>query len=234
VRWLRPLLLAVLVTLLTGGLALLSLLAWPVDPSRRLGDGISRIWGRATLWLLGVEVEVDGASNVVPGPAVYAANHATAVDIPVLFAHLPVRFRIIYKSSLAWVPLLGLCLLAAGHVAIDRRRGARARRSLERAVRRIRAGTSVMVFPEGTRSPDGRVGHFKRGSFLLAIEAGVPVVPVSLVGMRQVAPCRGLVGLRPGRVRLLLHPPVPTAGATGEDLAARVRDQVASAVEAPA
>ncbi len=114
----------------------------------------------------------------------YAANHASALDILIVFGHLPVDFRIVYKRSLSLVPLVGWAIWLGGHLPIDRSHPFRARRSLDAAARRIRGGTSVVVFPEGTRSPDGSVRRFKRGSFGLAIAAGVPVVPVSLAGVK--------------------------------------------------
>jgi 1-acyl-sn-glycerol-3-phosphate acyltransferase len=142
----------------------------------------------------------------------------------------------VYKSSLSLLPLLGWAIWLGGHVPIDRRNAFRARRSLDRAARRIREGTSVVVFPEGTRSPDGAVRRFKRGSFGLAIAAGVPVVPVSLVGVKNVVP-RGLASVRPGRVRVVVHPPVPVAGrqpAEAEALAEEVRRIVAAGCDGAA
>jgi len=196
---------------------------------RRLGVA----WGRAVLWTVGVGVEVCGAERCPSGPAVYAANHTSALDIPILFGHLPVDFRILHKRSLYLVPVLGLYLYVAGHVGIHRARAFRARKGLERAAARIRGGTSVAAFPEGTRSPEGTIGRFKRGSFLLALEAGVPVVPVSLCGVKRVAP--GGLRVRRGRVRVLVHPPVATTGRdTGqaEALAEEVRRIVMAGCEA--
>lgn len=158
-----------------------------------------------------MRVIVEGAENLPTLPAVYAANHCSALDIPILFGYLPVSFRIIYKRSLNLVPFLGWHLLLGGHVSIDRSNPFKARRSLERAVQRIGQGTPVAVFPEGTRSASAEVGHFKRGSLVLAIQAGVPVVPVSLVGVKQLVP-HGIKTLRPGTVRLRIHPPISTAG----------------------
>jgi 1-acyl-sn-glycerol-3-phosphate acyltransferase len=199
------------------------------DGSGRATRRVGGAWSRALLLLLGVKVRVAGLQHVPPGPAVYAANHASTLDILVVFGHLPVDFRIVYKRSLSLVPLLGWAIRLGGHVPIDRQSPFRARRSLEVAARRIRAGTSVVVFPEGTRSPDGTVRRFKRGSFALAIEAGVPVVPVSLVGVKSVVP-RGLPSVRRGTVRVALHPAVPVAGRAAGDaeaLAEQVRSIVA-------
>ena len=184
---------------------------------------IGVFWGRAILWTLGVRVRVAGAERCPSGPAVYAANHGSALDIPILFGHLPVDFRIIHKRSLYLVPVVGLYLYVTGHVGIDRGNAFRARKSLERAASRIRGGTSVVVFPEGTRSRAAGVGPFKRGSFVIAVEAGVPVVPLSIVGVKQVA--EGGLRVRAGTVQLLVHPLVPTAG-RGVEQAAELAEEV--------
>ncbi len=190
----------------------------------------SRVWSRLLLRLFRVEVRSQGLAHAPEGPAVYAANHSSSLDILVLLARLPVDARIIYKKSLSLVPLLGWSIALGGHIPIDRSNPFRARRSLDAAVLRVRGGTSVLVFPEGTRSPDGSVGHFKRGSFSLAIEAGAPVVPVSLVGVKALVP-RGMRSLRPGRVTLRLHAPVPVSGRSADEaqaLAEEVRAVVAA------
>jgi 1-acyl-sn-glycerol-3-phosphate acyltransferase len=190
-----------------------------VDHSGRFARRAAGAWGRLLLVTWGVRVLVAGRENVPAGPAVYAANHGSALDIPILFGHLPVDFRIIHKRSLYSIPVVGAYLYLGGHIGIDRGRGFRARRSLERAAARIRGGTSVAVFPEGTRSRDATVRAFKRGTFVLALSAGVPVVPVSLAGVKRLA-ARGLLRLKPGTVRLTIHPPVSTAGRDARDAAA--------------
>jgi 1-acyl-sn-glycerol-3-phosphate acyltransferase len=205
-----------------------------VDRSGRATREVGGAWSRLLLRLLRVEVRLSGAEQVPAGPAVYAANHASALDILVVFGYLPVDFRIIYKRSLSLVPLLGWSIWLGGHLPIDRRNPVRARRSLAAAARCIRGGTSVVVFPEGTRSRDGSVHRFKRGSFSLALEAGAPVVPVSLAGVKAVVP-RGMTSLRPGRIRVRIAPPVPVAGRTPEDveaLADEVRGIVVAGCEA--
>lgn len=225
---------APLAVLLTAAFGLAALPAGALDRSGRLAHAVARTWSRAVLRALGVRLALRGASNCPAGPAVYAANHASVLDIPVLFAALPVSFRIIHKRSLYLLPIVGAYLWLAGHVGIDRGKAFRAHRSLARAAERIRAGTSVAVFPEGTRSPDAAVRPFKRGSFLLAIEAGVPVVPVTLSGVRRVIP-RGWLTLRPGCVGVTLHPPLPTAGRgpeQAEALARECREVVARGCEA--
>jgi 1-acyl-sn-glycerol-3-phosphate acyltransferase len=220
---LRVLLAAPLVLVMTLVLGVPALLAGAVDRSGRAAHGLAALWSRLLLRLLGVELRLVGAERLPDGPAVFAANHASVLDIPIVFSALPVPFRIIHKRSLYLLPLIGLYLWLAGHIGIDRGNPFRARRSLARAAERIRSGTSVTVFPEGTRSPDARVGLFKRGSFLLAIQAGTPVVPVSLAGVKELIP-GGWLTLRPGRVVVTIHAPLPTSERDPDDAEALARE----------
>ena len=194
---------------------------------------MTAIWARLVLRSLGVDVTVCGAEHCPSGAAVYAANHTSALDIPILFGYLPVDFRIIHKRSLYLVPVLGQYLYVSGHIGIHRGSAFRARKGLELAAARVRAGTSIVVFPEGTRSPEGAVGDFKRSSFLPALEAGAPVVPLSLVGVKCVA--RGGLRVHAGRVQLVVHAAIPTAGRDVEEagaLAEEVRRVVRTGCEA--
>jgi 1-acyl-sn-glycerol-3-phosphate acyltransferase len=227
VRILLAIPLIALDTLVFSGAAVLAGL---LDRTGGLCRRIASTWARVLLLVLGVRVDVRGGENLPAGPAVYAANHGSALDIPILFGHLPVDFRIIHKRSLYLVPVLGWALYLAGHIGIDRANAFRARKSLDATAERIRGGTSVVTFPEGTRSPDAEVWRFKRGAFLMALQAQVPVVPLSLAGVKRVAP-RGIFTLRPGTVLLKIHPPIPTAGVgaeAAESLAAEVRRVVAA------
>jgi 1-acyl-sn-glycerol-3-phosphate acyltransferase len=219
------------IAVLTLVLGVVAILAGLLDWGGRTARAVGRLWARAVLLLLGVRVEVRGAAPGAPGASVYAANHASAIDIPILLAHVPADLRLIHKRSLYLVPVFGWSLFLSGHIGIDRSRPFRARRSLAAAARRLREGASLAAFPEGTRSPDGEVRPFKRGSFVLAMEAGAPVVPVSLAGVKRIVP-RGLFSLRPGVVRLTLHPAIPTRGLAPEGaagLAEEVRGLVSSA-----
>jgi 1-acyl-sn-glycerol-3-phosphate acyltransferase len=203
------------------GVGIPGLFVGVLDPRRLLVLSITRGWARLILLCAGVRVEVQGREHVPAGPAVYAANHVSALDIPLLFAHLPVDFRIIHKRSLYWAPVVGAYLYFGHHIGVDRKNAFRAKRSLKLAADRIRGGMSVAVFPEGTRSPDGRLQVFKRGTFVLAQDAGVPVVPVSLRGVKDIVPA-GLVSVRRGRVVIRLHPAVSTAGRAPEAVAEEV------------
>ncbi len=226
---------APLALLLTAVYAAVACVAALVDRSGRATREVGGSWSRLLLRLLRVRVGVSGLENLPSGPAVYAANHASALDILVVFGYLPVDFRIVYKRVLSLIPLLGWSIWLSGHLPIDRRNPVRARRSLMAAARCIRGGTSVVVFPEGTRSRDGSVQRFKRGSFSLALEAGAPIVPVSLAGVKAVVP-RTMTSLRPGRIQVRIAPLVPVTGRAPEEveaLAEEVRRIVIAGCAAP-
>jgi 1-acyl-sn-glycerol-3-phosphate acyltransferase len=180
------------------------------DRSGRASNAVIRFWARLLLRIGGIRVKMLDGGRIPAGPVVFASNHASALDIPVLFGGLP-AFHIIYKRSLGLIPFLGWSLWAGRHIAIDRANPFKARRSLEVAAQRMSNGISVVVFPEGTRATGGEILPFKRGSFVLAIQAGVPVVPVSLVGVKQRMPSR-LGSLTPGEVTVRVHEPVETRG----------------------
>jgi 1-acyl-sn-glycerol-3-phosphate acyltransferase len=225
---LRFLLTAPLVAANTVAFGVASVTAGLLDPSGAVARRMVGAWSRSLLFLWGVKVRVEGLGELPRGAAVYAANHQSALDIPILFGHLPVDFRILHKRSLYLLPLVGWYLWAGGHISIDRGRAFSAKRSMARASARIRAGASLVVFPEGTRSHDENVQAFKRGSFVLALQVGVPVVPISLAGVKRVAP-RGLMRLRPGTVSLRVHPAVATGERPVAD-AAQLADEVRQVV----
>jgi 1-acyl-sn-glycerol-3-phosphate acyltransferase len=183
-------------------LAPIGILAWPFRRDGEIGFRVTRLWARFILGAAGVRATTEIASPLPEGPLVFVSNHVSSLDIPILFAALPRSFRIVYKSSLLYVPLMGQHLAATRHIAIDRSRAFSAKRSLAAAARRIRNGVSVALFPEGTRSGSAPMGAFKRGSFKLALEAGVPVVPVSLIGLRHVT---GPARITPGNVVVKIH-----------------------------
>jgi 1-acyl-sn-glycerol-3-phosphate acyltransferase len=162
---------------------------------------------------------------------VLASNHQSIYDIPILFASLPLQLRIVAKESLGSIPFLGWHLQRTGHLLVDRKNpGADI---VEKMRRLIHEAHSLIVFPEGTRSVDGRVGRFKKGSFLVAVDAGLPIVPVSVSGTRHVMR-KGRVMVCPGHVSVTVHEPVPTTGVTRDGvigLANRVRDIVIAGVD---
>jgi 1-acyl-sn-glycerol-3-phosphate acyltransferase len=193
----------------------------------------ARTWSRLILATTGVEVDVDGLDRLTPGRTyVFVSNHQSIYDIPILFWSLPFQLRIIAKESLGRFPFLGWHLRRTGHMLVDRRRPDRVR-IFAWAERLTAQGLSLIVFPEGTRSRDGQVGRFKGGSFLLALQAGLPIVPLSVVGSRHIM-LKGRLATYPGRVRLVVHDPIDTTGLADADPKAfgeRVRALLAPAAE---
>jgi 1-acyl-sn-glycerol-3-phosphate acyltransferase len=213
-------------TIVCGAVSLLLAIAFRSGgPSHR----VASLWAWLILRTCGVSVEVEGEENLVPARTfVFASNHQSLFDTPILFAYLPVSFRTLYKKSLNRIPFLGWHLFLSGHIGVERENAAKARESLTEAAAKIRAGTSVVVFPEGTRSYDGVMRGFKKGSFRLAIQAGAPIVPLTIADSHLVM-MRGRVTVYPRTVRLVIDRPIPVEGLEEEDagpLAARVRDVV--------
>ena len=193
-----------------------------------------RIWAPGVLALAGMKLKV----GLLPAvdwarPHIFAMNHQSMLDIPVAFAVLPVDLRFIAKHSLARVPFLGWYMTLTGMVFVNRSRPTIAYESLARAARRIRDGVNILVYPEGTRPTDGRLLPFKRGAFGLAIDAGVPVVPVAVNPSWRCLPSGHFV-VSPGEVQVRVGEPISTSDRTPADrdtLTAEVHDAVASLLE---
>ncbi len=205
--------------------AVFSLLGAGEDRIHRLAG----LWARTILFLAHIPVEIFGSHNILQdGPQIFAANHQSDVDTLVVLAGIPVQFRWIAKKELFNVPLFGMAMRNAGYIPIDRRNHESALKSLEEAAQKIRKGTSVMTFPEGTRSRNGTVQPFKQGIFHLAIQAGVPIVPVTIIGSGAIMPKRSLK-ISPGRVKVIIDRPVDVSGYTIETrcrLIDRVRNTI--------
>jgi len=205
------------------------------DKSGRFAHGCARTWSRLILATTGVQVKVVGLERLEAHRAyVFVSNHQSIYDIPIIFWCLPYQIRIISKDSLGRFPFLGWHLRRTGHMLVDRKRP-RAE-IFGRASKLMKEGLSLIVFPEGTRSVDGRVGQFKGGSFYLALQAGRPVVPLSIVGSRRVM-LKGRLATYPGRVKLVVHEPIDTSDLAGSDarsaraFAERVRDVIVPEAE---
>jgi 1-acyl-sn-glycerol-3-phosphate acyltransferase len=199
----------------------------------RTGDlvlALARLWSRVILGVPGVKLDVNVRVPLDPRrPYVFMPNHASAVDIWAVFVAIPASFRFIAKKQLARIPLFGWAMAAGRFIFIDRQNAVSARRSIEEAARRIGSGQSVIIFPEGTRTRDGKLGAFKKGGFHLALDSGADIVPVAIHGSREIMP-RGAALIRPGRVRLEVDAPIPTAGLKPTDreaLLIRVRGRIA-------
>ena len=202
-----------------------------LDRSGDLVFWLARLWARVILGVPGIKLEVKMRAPLDPArPYVFMPNHASMVDIWVMFVAIPASFRFIAKKQLASIPLFGWAMSAGRFIFIDRQNALAARRSMDEASRRIRFGQSVVIFPEGTRTRDGRLGAFKKGGFHLAIDSGAAIVPVAIRGSRAVMP-RGAALIRAGTVSVEVGEPIPTTGLGTDDrdaLIAKVRSRVAA------
>lgn len=208
-------------TLICGSYLIVALKIRPNSPQV---PRVMRIWARVFLFVTGTRVTVEGAERVDPaGSYVFVGNHTSNLDIPVIMARLPVSIRFLAKKELFKVPVLGGAMRAIHMVETDRRLGPSAHRSINRQVATvIERGLSLMIFPEGTRSDDGRMLPFKKGAFRIAVDNSMPVVPVTIVGAHE--------GWKPhsklifgAKVRLVIHDPIPAGHDISEmrDLARR-------------
>ena len=226
------------ITVYTVILGTLSIGSSLFESSGRFAHWCARTWAWLILVTTGVSVDVSGLERLDRNRAyVFVSNHQSIYDIPIIFWSLPYQVRIIAKESLGNFPFLGWHLRRTGHMLVDRRQPNRALNVFTRASRLMKDGLCLIVFPEGTRSRDGRVAPFKGGSFYLALRTGLPVVPLSIVGSRHVM-LKGRLATYPGHVRLIVHEPIDTGmltdadPRTARDFAARVREVIAPAAEA--
>lgn len=175
-----------------------------------------QLGAKMALWLAGVRLEVKGLENIPPDCAVvFMANHQGNSDPPVLLALLP-PIVILTKKEFFRVPVLGRAMRARGFVPVDRKNREQAIAAVEQAVARLKEGKSFLVFPEGTRSPDGRLQAFKKGVFVMALKAQTPIVPISISGSARIMR-KGEFVMHPGLIRITAHAPIPTAGRTLDD-----------------
>lgn len=220
------------VSVFTIVLGTISLLSTLVDCTGNFAHRCARAWAWLILRTTGVRVRVTGLEHLEPGRSyVFASNHQSIYDIPIVFAWIPVQLRIVAKASLGRIPFMGWHLHRAGHLLVDRRNPGPD--IVRKMARLVREGSSLIVFPEGTRSVDGAVGRFKKGSFAVAVDAQLPVVPVSVAGSRHVMQ-KGRLMVCPGDVLLTVHAPLPTSGLARDEVAPfadRVRSIVAPAAQ---
>ncbi|MGO9095546.1 MAG: lysophospholipid acyltransferase family protein [Bryobacteraceae bacterium] len=206
-----------LIVLATIAMGTASLATSLVDSSGRAQHAVARLWARMLLAIGGVRVRVEGLERMsAEASYVFASNHLSYMDTPLLMAHIPAQFRFLAKKGLLKVPFIGYHLKRAGHIPVPRGDARASLRTMTEAARIVRErGVSVLVFPEGGRAP-GAMREFKAGAAYIAIKAGVPAVPVGIVGTRQVLPMDSLL-VRGGSVLLRIGEPIPTAGLTIHD-----------------
>jgi 1-acyl-sn-glycerol-3-phosphate acyltransferase len=231
VSFLRALATVLFIAIVTSIGSLWGLFLRLVDSSGDKVLDLARSWSGWVTGFAGVRIEVESRATLDPKqPYVFVANHASSLDIWAVFVAIPRRIRLIAKKQLARIPLFGWVMWAGRFIFIDRQNKLAARRSIDLAGERIRNGDSVLLFPEGTRTRTGALGEFKKGGFHLALRAGVPIVPVALVGTGKLMP-PGSYLLRSGAIKVIVGEPIATQGLTDEarvGLSERVRGEVAA------
>ena len=190
-------------------------------------------WAKCCAWIIPVRVRVEGAENAERERSyVVASNHQSVIDILVIYGWLKLDLKWVMKAELRKVPALGIGCEKAGHIFVERSNHKQAASAINAALERLGDGIGILFFPEGTRSPDGRLLPFKKGAFHTAIEQQVPVLPVTVSGTRDIMPTRSL-GVWPGRVKMVVHPAIETKGMSHDDLGSlrqQTREVIASAL----
>jgi 1-acyl-sn-glycerol-3-phosphate acyltransferase len=185
------------------------------------------------VWLAGVRLEIHGRDQIPrERPVVFMANHQSNCDPPALLAILP-PVLVMVKKEFFRVPIIGRGMVACGFIRVDRRNREQALEAVEKGVQALKAGKSFLVYPEGTRSPDGRLQNFKKGVFVMALKAGAPIVPISVSGSNKIMP-KGRFVMHPGCIRITFHETVATEGLAIEDrqvIIDRVRQAILAGLE---
>ena len=231
IRGVGVLLLAPILTIIASLASLIGILIFRMSVVR--SQLFPRLWAKSILKVSGVSVVIKGGESLLHDHSyIFAGNHQSQFDIFALQGCLGYDFRWLAKKELFDVPVFGSAMRQAGHIPVDRSHSRAAVRSLDEAAQRIAAGTSVIIFPEGTRSEDGNLLPFKSGAMVLAIKAGVPVVPMAIVGTHDVMP-KGKLLVKSGRVIIRLGEPIETAGLKVKqkhELAERLQEAVAALI----
>jgi len=208
-----------LVWLYTLVLGCVSLVVSFFDSTGERQQNIARLWSRMILWTVGARVQVEGLDKIdISKPQVYVVNHLSAFDIPVLYTHLPFQFRILAKKELFRYPFMGWHLHRSGQIPVVLENPKASVRSLNLAVAAIKKGNSLVIFPEGGRSPNGQLQSFMGGAFYAAVKAQVNVVPVVLVGTYEMLKMNSY-HIKPGPVQMVVGAPISTAGMSTRDIA---------------
>jgi len=219
---------------LTVFFAVLAILSSFISKSGNAPHLVARIWARCLLLVSTIKVSVKGYQNInLKKPCIYMSNHLSNFDIPVLLANLPAQFRWLAKAELFKIPIFGYAMQRAGYISIDRSDRKSAIESLKRAATSVRDGTSIMIFPEGTRSQEHAIQSFKKGGFVLAVDSGVPIVPIVINGTWDIM-SKDRILIRSGNVVLNIAEPIETSvyeRKTKDDLMKKVRQVIIESFE---
>lgn len=217
-QWLIAMPLMVISTVITS---ISVLILSPLLPNSKISYLPAVIWGKFCCYIFFINVKVTGLENVNRKQSyVFTANHQSAFDILAVYGWLPYIFKWLLKIELRKVPFLGAACQAAGHIFVDRTNPIAAKQSMAKAVDQLKNGISVVIFPEGTRTKTGKLGKFKRGAFLLAMELKLPIVPITISGSYE-----RVKGYRtfPGTIEMKIHPPVDVTAYAMDESSALLR-----------
>jgi len=200
---------ATLLVMITVIGAIVVMLVGLFHPYSSINQWVMKTWSKLVLFFAGVKVDVQGLEHIAPGNSyIIVGNHQSHFDIPVVVGYLPLKMTIISKKELFKIPFFGWGMKAAGVLKVDRSNRHQAIATLKEAERILKENQiSLLAFPEGTRSRDGKIHRFKKGPFMVALQTGLPVLPVTIVGAYEILPPKTL-NLHPGRVKMIVHPPV--------------------------
>ena len=212
---------------LTFVLSLLAVFVRLFDSTGNLSHQVSSLWCRLLCEWNGVDVEVEGMEFVDRDrPQIFLANHQGYFDIFALSGYLPVQIRWVSKASLFKVPFLGWAMRASGYVSVEREDRKHSYKAFLESLEKVKSGASIIIFPEGTRSSDGKIGEFKKGSGLLAARSGAPAIPTAIIGAYDIIQ-KGSAWIKPGKVKIILSPPIqmnPKSKDKGEGELENIRD----------
>jgi len=228
--WLIFLPLVAVLTLVFSSLTII--FAWLVNP--HFASRVFAVtWAKIVSFLTPMRVTVEGAEHAQRNRSyVVASNHQSMFDILVIYGWLKLDLKWVMKAELRKIPAIGIGCEKAGHIFVERRNPKQAAQAITDALARLGEGIGILFFPEGTRSPDGRLLPFKKGAFRTAIDQQLPLLPVTVIGTRDILPARTL-HLFPGKARMVIHPPIETAGMGVDEMDAlmqRTRETIASAM----
>lgn len=215
--------------IISFGLSLVALFFAFFDPSGNRSHRVGVLWADLILFISGVRAKLFNPEVLIPGQSyIFAANHRSSFDIPVLFSKLPIQFRWLAKDSLFKIPLFGWAMKRTGYIRINRSNSRQAYQGLLLAAKKVNEGTSVVIFPEGTRQETDHLGDFKKGGFVLALKSKKPIVPIGILGSAHVLPKNGF-WITPGIIKIVLGTPIPTEGYKAKDaeiLMQKVREAI--------
>ncbi len=216
----------VIATLVLG---LFAFITYPFDRGGRVVHHYARLWGKVALLANRVKVKLEGMEHVKgEGPYIFMSNHQGSYDIFALLGYLPFQFKWLAKKELFSIPFFGWTMAAAGYISLDREGSRKTVEAMNEASRKVQEGMSMVIFPEGSRSPDGSIQPFKKGGFSLAIKSKVPIIPIAITGSRNIMP-KGKLTASSGEIRIRMGQPIETQNYSIKDrksLMERVRETI--------